>query len=134
MRTNQRRPLAAFALTSIGLGLMCACAVYPPGQLVAIRLSYADLSNGPAARLAPGELADAKKSVDLADREFSAHGDTSLCRDYSYIAQNKLDLAAAAAEAEEERRALATMNTDTAGVTPLHFDGGLSGSPQPPDI
>ena len=94
MRTDRRRSLAAVALTSIALGLTSACAVYPPAQLVAIRLSYADLSNGLAARLAPGELADAKKSIDLADHEFSAHGDTSLCRDYSYIAQNKLDLRA----------------------------------------
>jgi hypothetical protein len=84
-----------------------ACAVYPPAQLVAARLSYANLSGGSAASLAPNALADAKKSLDLANREFDTHGDTSLCRDYSYIAQNRLDLADTAARAEEDRAAIA---------------------------
>lgn len=108
MNTNRIRPHLGLGLgLGIGLGLMSACAVYPPAQLVAARLSYADLRNGIAASLAPGELADAKRSLDLADREFSANGDTNLCRDYSYIAQNKLDLADAAAQAEEDRRVIA---------------------------
>lgn len=115
MNTKALRPIATIALAA----LMSACAVYPPAQLMAARVTYEDLISGSAARLAPGALADAKRSLDLAEREFSTNGDTNLCRDYSYIAQNKLDQAEAATRAEEYRRAIAT----AAGVNKAGVEG-----------
>jgi|HubBroStandDraft_5_1064220.scaffolds.fasta_scaffold95040_2 hypothetical protein len=131
-------PISLIAATITLTELVGACATYPPAQLLAARLTYADLSSGIAPSLAPAELSEAKTSLDLAEREFSTNGDTHLCRDDSYIAQNKLDLAAVAAQAEEDRRAIAeaatieggrgaqTMNSGAADFTPRYFEGDRS--------
>ena len=100
-------------LTAIVLaGSMSACATTLPGTLVEARISYLASSSGPAATMAPGELLDAKQMLDRANDEFQFHGDTGICRDYSYIAENKLELADAVARTEADRQTTG----DAAGV------------------
>jgi hypothetical protein len=44
------------------------------------------------------------------------HGDTNVCRDYAYIAQNKLELADAMAQTEIDRRTIGeALKTGAAG-------------------
>ena len=93
-------------------GSMSACATTLPGTLVEARNSYLASSSGLAATMAPGELLDAKQMLDRANDEFQFHGDTGMCRDYSYIAENKLELADAVARTEVDRQAMG----DAAGV------------------
>ena len=108
MKTKGGVLLAAIAVA----GSMGACAATLPGTLVEARYSYLASSSGLAATMAPAELLDAKQMLDRANDEFQLHGDTGMCRDYSYIAENKLELADAAARTEVDRQAMG----DTAGV------------------
>jgi hypothetical protein len=88
------------------MGLCGGCATTVPAQLQEARGTYAALSAGPVAELSPAALAEAKQVLDQANRELEEHGDTSACRDYAYIAQNKLELADAMAHTELERRTM----------------------------
>jgi outer membrane protein OmpA-like peptidoglycan-associated protein len=60
-----------------------------------------------AAKLSPTELHDAWTVLAKANREFDEHGDTTMCRDYAYIAQRKLELADAKARTELDRQKIA---------------------------
>lgn len=73
--------------------LLSGCAAVAPQQLVDARNAYGQSSHGLAAELTPTELYDARKVLDLAEREFKANGDTAEVRDYSYIALRKVQLA-----------------------------------------
>ena len=108
MKTKGGVRLAAIVVA----GSMSACATTLPGTLVAARYSYLATSSGLAAKMAPGELLAAKQMLDRANDEFQFHGDTGMCRDYSYIAWNKLELADAVARTEVDRQKL----RDAAGV------------------
>ena len=101
-----RRPLANTLLLA-GLGLIAnACATSTPAPLLLARISYDALSAGSAAAVTPSYVSDARESLDKANREFATNGDTPICRDYSYIAQNKIELAESAVRAEIDRLAL----------------------------
>jgi len=93
--------------TATFVGLITGCATTAPTQLVEARNSYAASSTGLAAKLTPTELYDAKKVLDKANTEFAQHGDTLVCRDYSYIAQRKLELADVKARTEQDRQTIA---------------------------
>jgi hypothetical protein len=108
MKTKGGVLLAAIVVA----GSMSACATALPGTLVEARYSYLASSSGPAATMAPGQLLDAKQMLDRANDEFQFHGDTGMRRDYSYIAENKLELADAVARTEVGRLAMG----DAAGV------------------
>jgi hypothetical protein len=84
----------------------CATAGPVPNVLLEARTSMAIASAGLAANLAPSYLNDAKQMLERANLEFATNGDDAVCRDYSYIAQNKIDLADVMARAELERKAL----------------------------
>jgi outer membrane protein OmpA-like peptidoglycan-associated protein len=88
-------------------GMLGACASVAPPQLVDARNAYASSENGLAAKLSPTELYDAKKALDAANGEFAAHGDTAEVRDYSYIADRKIQLADAKARTEADRQRIA---------------------------
>jgi hypothetical protein len=101
MKTKNKTLIAALALA----GLFGGCATANiPAQLSEAQQTYASLSNGPTAKLTPTELNDAKQALEKANRELAEHGDTNVCRDYAYIAQNKLELADAMAQTEMDRR------------------------------
>jgi outer membrane protein OmpA-like peptidoglycan-associated protein len=60
-----------------------------------------------AAKLTPTELHDAWVVLANANKEFDEHGDTTLCRDYAYIALRKLQLADVKARTELDRQKIA---------------------------
>jgi hypothetical protein len=87
--------------------LMSSCATAPvPNVLLEARASLLASNTGLAANLAPRYLDDAKQALERANQEFATHGDDAVCRDYSYIAENKFELADVIARAELERQAL----------------------------
>ncbi|HEX7501506.1 MAG TPA: OmpA family protein [Polyangia bacterium] len=88
-------------------GLMGACATTAPPQLIEARTAYTASNNGLAAKLTPTELHDAWLVLAKANKEFDEHGDTTMCRDYAYIAQNKLQLADVKARTELDRQKIA---------------------------
>lgn len=102
MRTNGGLLLAAIVVA----GSVSACAAALPGTLAEARSSYLASSSGLAATMAPRELLDAKQMLDRANDEFRFHGDTGMCRDYSYIAENKLELADVVARTEVDRQTM----------------------------
>jgi Outer membrane protein and related peptidoglycan-associated (lipo)proteins len=89
------------------VGLMSGCATTAPPQLIEARNAYTVSNNGLAAKLTPTELHDAWIVLAKANKEFDEHGDTTECRDYAYIAQNKLQLADVKARTELDRQKIA---------------------------
>src|SRR5580692_177930 len=71
-----------------------------PSTLLEARRSLIASSTGLADVLALSYLEDAKEMLERANHEFALHGNSDLCRDYSYIAENKFELADAVARAE----------------------------------
>lgn len=103
MTTRDLNLTVAIALA----GLIGACSHTAPPQLVEAREAFTVSSNGPAAKLTPTELYDAKKSLDKANAEFDEHGDTLECRDYAYIAHRKFELTDVKARTEGDRLKIA---------------------------
>ena len=103
MKTMSMYLLATIALA----GLMIGCAHTPPPQLVDARNAFTASNNGLAAKLTPTELHDAWLVLGKANREFDEHGDTTICRDLAYIAQNKVQLADVKARTELDRQKIA---------------------------
>jgi outer membrane protein OmpA-like peptidoglycan-associated protein len=91
-------------------GLMSGCATTAPPELVQARSAFTASNNGLAAKLTPTELHDAWIVLAKANEEFDKHGDTTECRDYAYIAQNKVELADVKARTELDRQKIAEAN------------------------
>jgi hypothetical protein len=102
MKTNHKNLILAVALAA----LTSACATVAPAQLVGARDSFATASAGLPGKLTPSALYDAKQVLDQANKEFEARGDTTTCRDYAYIAQNKVELAEVMAGTEQDRQTI----------------------------
>jgi outer membrane protein OmpA-like peptidoglycan-associated protein len=107
MNFTSQKLIAVLALS----GLTSGCATVVPQQLVDARDAYNSSSNGLAARMTPTELYDAKKVLDKANKEFAQKGDTAEVRDYSYIAQRKVELADVKARTELDRARIADART-----------------------
>jgi outer membrane protein OmpA-like peptidoglycan-associated protein len=103
MKTTIKMLLASIAFT----GLLAGCATTAPAELVQARTSYTASSSGLAAKLTPTELHDAWIVLAKANKEYDEHGDTTVCRDYAYIAQRKLQLADVKARTELDRQKIA---------------------------
>jgi outer membrane protein OmpA-like peptidoglycan-associated protein len=103
MRTGNMTLFAAVAFSALTIG----CATTPPPQLVQARTAYTASNNGLAAKLTPTELHDAWLVLAKADKEFADYGDTVECRDYAYIALNKVQLADVKARTELDRQKIA---------------------------
>ena len=103
MKTKINSLLASIAFT----GLLSSCATTAPADLVQARTAYTASSNGLAATLTPTELHDAGLVLAKANKEFDENGDTTMCRDYAYIAQRKLQLTDVKARTEQDRRKIA---------------------------
>jgi outer membrane protein OmpA-like peptidoglycan-associated protein len=104
MKTRNKGLISVITLAGLMSG---GCATTAPGQLVEARDAYEKSNSGLAAKLTPTELYDAKKVLDQANKEFEDHGDTLECRDYSYIAFRKLELADVKARTELDRQKIA---------------------------
>lgn len=89
------------------VGLSVGCATTAPAELVDARTAFTASNNGLAAKLSPTELHDAWVVLDKANKEFDQHGATTACRDYAYIAQNKVQLADVKARTELDRQKIA---------------------------
>jgi Domain of unknown function (DUF4398) len=102
MKANVARASVLRVMVPIVLtGLTGSCAtVSVPATLTEARMSYIASTNGLAAALAPSYLDDATEMLGRANREYASHGNSAVCRDYSYIAENKFELADAVARAE----------------------------------
>jgi hypothetical protein len=123
MKTKSKNLMMAVALA----GLFGGCATTIPAPLAEARDTYAALSGGLAGKLSPGELYDAKQVLEQANQELAAHGDTNVCRDYAYIAQNKLELADVMAQTEVDRRTVAEAFKAGAVSRPAQGDASMSG-------
>jgi outer membrane protein OmpA-like peptidoglycan-associated protein len=106
MKTRNISLLASIAFA----GLMSSCATTAPPELVQARSAFTASNNGLAAKLTPTELHDAWIVLAKANDEFDKHGDTTQCRDYAYIAQNKVELADVKARTELDRQKIAEAN------------------------
>ena len=109
-KTNMKTtPLTRFAslVVTTALAALTACATTAPTQLVDAHNAYNVSSNGLAGKLVPTDLYDAKRALDKADQEFSDHGDSLECRDYTYIAQRKIELSDTKARTELDRQKIA---------------------------
>ena len=102
MKTNISKVGVLQATCSIVLAAVTSsCATGSvPNTLIEARRSLVASSTGLADVLALSYLEDAKEMLERANQEFAVHGDSDLCRDYSYIAENKFELADAVARAE----------------------------------
>jgi outer membrane protein OmpA-like peptidoglycan-associated protein len=103
MKTKNTSLLATIAFAGLTIG----CATTAPTELVEARTAYTASNNGLAAKLTPTELHDAWIVLAKANKEFDEHGDTTVCRDYAYIANNKLQLADVKARTELDRQKIA---------------------------
>ncbi|MBI5547654.1 MAG: OmpA family protein [Deltaproteobacteria bacterium] len=103
MNIKTKNMIAGLALA----GTFGGCASVVPAQLVEARAVYSTSSNGLASKMTPTELYEAKKALDQANGEFTAHGDTLAVRDYSYIAKRKTELADVKARTELDRERIA---------------------------
>ena len=104
---NTTTLLATVAFAGAFAGMFPGCATTAPPELVQARSAYTASNNGLAAKLTPTELHDAWIVLAKANKEFDEHGDTTVCRDYAYIAQNKLELADVKARTELDRQKIA---------------------------
>jgi outer membrane protein OmpA-like peptidoglycan-associated protein len=107
MKSRNTNLLATVALAGGIVGLAGGCATTAPAELVDARTAFTTSNNGLAAQLSPTELHDAWVVLDKANKEFDEHGATTTCRDYAYIAQNKLQLADVKARTEQDRQKIA---------------------------
>ena len=107
MKRQMKTHLVSVIVTAAVAGFTGACATTAPVELVEARGAYTASSAGLSARLTPTELYDAKKALDKAEQEFSAHGDSLECRDYAYIAQRKIELSDVKARTEVDREKIA---------------------------
>ena len=111
-------------------GLMGSCATASaPSTLVQARQSLIASRNGLAAALAPSYLDDAKEMLERANREFALHGDSDVCRDYSYIAENKFELADAVARAELYQKTVGAGNGPERSLQSADARGSTGGPP-----
>jgi outer membrane protein OmpA-like peptidoglycan-associated protein len=105
-------------------GLLSGCASVAPPQLLQARAAYVTSSNGPAALVSPTELYDARKALDLANREFEENGDTLELRDYSYIAARKVELADVKARTAIDRQNIAAATKQGIAVRDSQIKNG----------
>jgi outer membrane protein OmpA-like peptidoglycan-associated protein len=103
MKTRNTGLLATLAFA----GLASGCATTAPTELVEARTAFTASNSGLAAKLTPTELHDAWMVLSKANKEFDEHGDTTVCRDYAYIAGRKLELADVKARTELDRQKIA---------------------------
>ncbi|HEX4803673.1 MAG TPA: OmpA family protein [Myxococcaceae bacterium] len=71
----------------------------PPPELEEARATYKRVSAGPAAQQNPSGLADAKVTLDQAEKSYDDNGDNYQTRDTAYVATRKAQLAEAEANA-----------------------------------
>lgn len=101
----------------VGTAGVVACAsTLPPQDLLDARTAYDRASTGPAQKLNPADLHDAKKQLETAEAAFANDGDTQNTRDQAYLSVRKTELAVVVARTRAEDNAtegvVAAMHAD----------------------
>jgi len=100
------------------LGLVVACASSPPPkELLDARVAYSRVQDGPAAKLDPAGLHEAKLALQRAESSYADDPDSPAVRDYGYIAARKAELADARAATSEAKERAATARAEAAAET-----------------
>jgi outer membrane protein OmpA-like peptidoglycan-associated protein len=109
-----------------GIGLLlAACAHQPPPELVEARTAFEHASTGPAATLAPHELAVARDELARAENAFATEPGSPEVRDHAYAAQSEALAATAAAGAETARRNKSAAEAAIAAATAANRERAL---------
>lgn len=98
MRLASLVPGLALACLAVG----CATSQHAP-ELASARAAYASAAQGPAASLAPVDLAAARVALERAEKAFATSDDAA--GDLAYLAQRKAELAEARAEETQDLEA-----------------------------
>src|SRR5262249_18518637 len=89
------------------------CSHTVPSELHDARTAYERAARSPGASLVPGDMADARNSLNVAERQFSENGDDASTRDLSYVAGRRAIAAGAKAGAarapQQKQTALADL-------------------------
>lgn len=95
--------LTTMAMVLFG-ATISACATTAPQELVSARDAYRRASAGPAVKLAPAPLDDAKKALNRAEKEFADEGSSQKTRDLAYLAERQAQLAEAKASIQNSEQ------------------------------
>ncbi len=117
LRTYIRKP-SPKPVPPVVAGPTSSPATPVPGMLMEARSSFVASTTSPAAGLATSHLEEAGAALEKANREFAGSGYSAACQDYSYIAENKVQLADIVARIELEQEMLGDVNRP---VPPQHF-------------
>jgi outer membrane protein OmpA-like peptidoglycan-associated protein len=113
-----RRSILVPSSTLAALGLVVACAsTPPPKELLDARAAYSRAQEGPAARLDPASLHEAKLSLQRAENAYADDPDSPATRDYAYIAGRKAELAEARAGTIQAEQRAETARAEAAART-----------------
>jgi outer membrane protein OmpA-like peptidoglycan-associated protein len=105
------KSLIALAALTMACGTTLA-----PKELLDAREAYNKAASGPAAKVAPAQLDNAKQALDKAEASFKNDGDGDTTKNLAYIAQRRAEIAASAGEIEQanQDRAQATKDLSAA--------------------
>jgi outer membrane protein OmpA-like peptidoglycan-associated protein len=85
--------------------LLVACATpAAPKELLDARSAYNRAQSGPAGRLNPAEVHEAKVALDQAEQAFEADAESQHTKDMAYVAQRKSEWAAATGNASDSQK------------------------------
>jgi outer membrane protein OmpA-like peptidoglycan-associated protein len=91
------------SIAALGLAVACASSP-PPKELLDARAAYLRVQGGPAAKLNPANLHDAKVALQRAERSYADDPDSQATRDYAYVAERKAALAEAKAGTKQAQQ------------------------------
>jgi len=99
------KTLGNIGLLALSAACGSACATSkPPADLVTARVEFDAASKGPAAKLNPAGIHDAKEQLALAEGSYDKNGDTQYTRDQAYLAARKAALAVVVARTLQEKQ------------------------------
>ena len=105
------------ALVGAVVAVMAGCATAPPVELIQARTAYARASGGPAARLAPADLNNARLALGQAERALSEERNLARAVDLAYIAERTAQIAEAHAETALSEKKMAEQAAGTLTAT-----------------
>lgn len=113
------RSMGLLAFTGVLAVVGCASATAPT-DLVTARSAFDVANRGPAPKLNPAGMHEAKEQLDVAESAFRADGDTQHTRDQAYLAARKTELAVVVARTLEAKQGEAGV------VSAMHADETLA--------
>ncbi len=94
-----RTPRRGYGFAVGSLALLAGCAtttvVTPPPELAQARAAYSTAATGPAAQYAPGDLNEAKRTLDRAEALYRAQPASPAARGQAYVALRRVEIAEA---------------------------------------